>query len=85
MTTCEPFKPEFKIEGVKSAPTLEEAVKDADFLLLLVGHTQFKQLDPREVRKITTAKTAVDAVNNWPREAWTAAGFEYFHLGDGKH
>ncbi len=85
VTTCEPFKPEFKIEGVKSAPTLEEAAKDADILLLLVGHTQFKQLNPQEIHKITTAKTAIDAVNIWPREAWTAAGFAYFHLGDGKH
>ncbi len=85
VTTCEPFKPDFKIEGVKSAATLEEAIKDADILLLLVGHTQFKQLDPQEIRKITPAKTVIDAVNNWPREAWTAAGFEYFHLGDGKH
>jgi UDP-N-acetyl-D-mannosaminuronic acid dehydrogenase len=85
VTTCEPFKAEFKIDGAKSAPTLEEAVKDADILLLLVGHTQFKQLDPLEVRKITPAKTVIDAVNNWPRETWLAAGFDYFHLGDGKH
>lgn len=85
VTTCEPFKAEFKIDGAKSAPTLEDAVKDADILLLLVGHTQFKQLDPLEVRKITPAKTVIDAVNNWPRETWLAAGFDYFHLGDGKH
>ena len=85
VTIFEPFKPVFKIDGTNTAATLEEAVKDADILLLLVGHAQFKVLDPQDLQKQTSAKTAIDAVNGWVREAWLAAGFDYYHLGDGKH
>lgn len=85
VTTFEPFKKDFKIEGVDAAASLEKAIKDADIILLLVGHTKFKELDPSEVKKMTKAEVVIDAVNSWNREAWLTAGFKYFHLGDGKH
>ncbi len=85
VSTFEPFKPEFQIQGVKSALTLEEALRGADILLLLVGHTQFKQLIPAEVKKLTQANVVIDAVDQWAREDWNANGFNYFHLGDGKY
>ena len=83
--TFEPFKADFAIEGTEHADSLEAAVKDADILLLLVGHAQFKALDPQDLKKLTGAKIVIDAVNCWNREAWLAAGFDYYHLGDGKH
>ena len=85
VTSYEPFKPDFKIEGVNSAATLEEALRDANILLLLVGHAQLKALDPVKVKKLTKAPTVVDAINGWKREAWQSAGFAYFLIGDGKH
>lgn len=85
VSVFEPFKPDFQINGITSAASLDDAIQKADMLLLLVGHTQFRQLIPAEVRKNTPAQVVIDAVNQWPRETWEAAGFQYFHLGDGKH
>lgn len=85
VSVFEPFKSDFQINGITSAASLDDAIQNADMLLLLVGHTQFRQLIPTQVRKITTAVMVIDAVNQWPRETWEAAGFQYFHLGDGKH
>ena len=83
--TYEPFKTDFAVEGVPAAANLEEALKDADLILLLVGHAQFKKLVPQEVKAMTSAKMVVDAVNVWERADWQAAGFRYMHIGDGKN
>jgi len=81
----EPFKPDFQVEGTRNAQSLEESIKDADVLLLLVGHAQFKELDPTAIRKQTSAKIIVDAVNGWERDAWESAGFDFYRIGDGKN
>jgi UDP-N-acetyl-D-mannosaminuronic acid dehydrogenase len=85
VSVYEPFKLDFIVEDVRSVASLKEVLKDAEIILLLVGHSQFKTLDPKEIRKLTHAKFVIDAVNAWQREDWQAAGFTYFHLGDGKH
>ena len=83
--TYEPFKADFTVQGVPAAASLEEALKNADLILMLVGHTQFKTLVPQEVKALTAAAEVVDAVNVWERAAWQAAGFRYLHIGDGKN
>lgn len=85
VVTYEPFKPESGVAGTRTAASLEDALKDAELILLLVGHTQFKALDPLEVKRLSPAAVVVDAVNAWQREAWQDAGLRYFHIGDGKH
>ena len=80
----EPFKPDAKLEGIKMASSFEEAIKDADAILLLVKHTKFTELNPKEVAKKTKAKIIVDTVNAWKVEEWQSAGFEVFRLGVGK-
>ena len=85
VTLYEPFKTNFYLEGAKSADNLNEALAGADVLLLLVGHTQFKEMDPREIRKQTNAVMVVDAVNGWERDAWQSAGFSFHRIGDGKN
>lgn len=81
----EPFKPDFSIEGTRNTQTLEDALTSAEILMLLVGHTQFKELDPKNIRSKTSAKITVDAVNGWDRAAWRSAGFDFFRIGDGKN
>jgi len=56
-----------------------------EVLLLLVGHAQFKSLDPVRVAQLTTARLLLDTVNGWPAEAWRAAGFKVEKLGDRKN
>lgn len=80
----EPYKPDYIVSGMHAATTLEDVIHEADALVLLVGHREFKGLDPFELRKKTSARFAIDTVGGWDKHAWTAAGFEYFRLGVGK-
>ena len=84
VNTYEPFKPEFQVNGATAAPTLVEALKDADMILLLVGHKQFKNLDPVEVARMTNARLVLDTVNGWDSPFWSEAGFQVKKLGRGK-
>jgi UDP-N-acetyl-D-mannosaminuronic acid dehydrogenase len=81
----EPFKPEAQVPGVTTTPTLAEALTGAEALVLLVQHSEFKQLDPQQAAALTPARLAIDTVNGWPRPAWEAAGFRVVKLGDTKH
>jgi UDP-N-acetyl-D-mannosaminuronic acid dehydrogenase len=80
----EPFKPDANLAGITMSPTLGDAIKDADALLLLVNHTEFKELNPVEIAGKTKARILVDTVNGWNGEAWENAGFTLFRLGDNK-
>jgi len=84
VTAWEPYKPDFKAPNVKMATSLEEAIQDADVLLLLVGHSQFKALKPEVVAQKTSARLVLDAVNAWPSQPWRDAGFTLKKLGNGK-
>jgi UDP-N-acetyl-D-mannosaminuronic acid dehydrogenase len=77
----EPFKPEVKVDGVTTVPTLEEALEDADVLLLLVAHRQFLALEPEGIAELTPARMVVDAVNGWSPGDWEEAGFRMVRLG----
>jgi UDP-N-acetyl-D-mannosaminuronic acid dehydrogenase len=80
----EPFKPNADMRGIHMASSLEEAIADADLLLLLVNHTEFRQLNPSGLVAKTHARIVLDTVNGWESSAWQNAGFEFFRLGDGK-
>lgn len=80
----EPFKPDADMPGIHMASSFDDAAKDADALLLLVNHTEFRQLNPPEVAAKTTARILVDTVNGCDGSAWQDAGFTLFRLGDNK-
>jgi UDP-N-acetyl-D-mannosaminuronic acid dehydrogenase len=80
----EPFKPQAQLPGVETVPTLAQAVKDADALLLLVNHTEFRQLSPAALKAMTRARVLIDTVNGWAGSDWAQAGFSLFRLGVGK-
>ncbi len=80
----EPFKPDARIKGLNTVPTLKEAIDDADLMLVLVRHTPFVRLQPWEIIPLTQARLIVDTVNALDRERWQNAGFRIFRLGDGK-
>jgi len=81
----EPFKPDANLAGITMSPSLDDAIKDADALLLLVNHTQFKAFNPVDVAGQTKARILVDTVNGWNGEAWKSAGFDVHVLGVGNH
>ena len=81
---CEPFKPDAKLEGVTIVPSIDDAIRTADALLLLVKHTEFTKLDPEALLKKTNSRIVVDSVDGWAAAAWKKAGFRIMKLGSGK-
>lgn len=79
----EPYKPNATIEGVILAPTLEDALKEADAVILLVNHTQFKSINAQSLVKLTPARVVLDTVNAWNAQALREAGFTAARIGDG--
>jgi UDP-N-acetyl-D-mannosaminuronic acid dehydrogenase len=80
------YEPFYKnsLNGVNVFPALADAAGGADLLLLLVNHTQFQQIDPREMVKLTTARMILDTVNGWETPQWETAGFKMHKLGSGR-
>jgi UDP-N-acetyl-D-mannosaminuronic acid dehydrogenase len=80
----EPFKTGAALDGLNTAGSLTAALEGAEALLLLVGHSAFRSLDPQDVALLTPARIVIDTINAWPVEAWQAAGFKVYQLGVGR-
>lgn len=80
----EPYKPDVMLEGFETVNSLAAALKEAEALLLLVGHKELVQLKPSAVAQLTPARRVVDATNGWSSPEWEALGFEVMRLGDGR-
>lgn len=80
----EPFKTDFRVDGTESCSSLPEALEQAEIIILLVGHEQFKKLEPAQLAAMTPARFVLDTVNGWPGEKWNEAGFKIHRLGNGK-
>jgi UDP-N-acetyl-D-mannosaminuronic acid dehydrogenase len=77
----EPFKPDAKLKGIYMAARLEEAIEDADLIVLLVKHTEFVNLKPDEIASKTSARVLIDCVNGWNTPDWEENGFIVHRLG----
>jgi UDP-N-acetyl-D-mannosaminuronic acid dehydrogenase len=64
---------------------LEETLKNADIVLVLTEHDEFKILDPKQMASLVRSKIVLDTKNCLPREAWEKAGFDVYVLGDAKN
>ena len=82
--TFEPFAPNATLSGLETVSTLKEALAETDAILLLVAHSQFKELDAENIAKMMRGRVAVDAINGWNVKQWQEAGFELTRLGVGK-
>ena len=80
VTAFEPFKPDFKLSGLETVGSIDEAVAQAELLLLLVNHTALRLINPHTLAGLTPARVAVDTVNGWSGENWQAAGFKVYRL-----
>jgi UDP-N-acetyl-D-mannosaminuronic acid dehydrogenase len=81
VSAFEPFKPDAKFEGFETLPSLDRAIAKAEIILVLVGHTQFKNLDPRVIKKNTNANIILDCANSLDPKTWQSAGFQVIRLG----
>lgn len=80
----EPFKPDADLPRLPLVSSLECVLAGKDAIFLLVAHTQFCQLDPFVVAKLTPARQVIDTVNAWERARWSTAGFKIHTLGVGQ-
>jgi UDP-N-acetyl-D-mannosaminuronic acid dehydrogenase len=77
----EPFKPDAVLDGVTMAATMDAALKDAEMIMLLVGHTEFVRVGAEAMSVRTPARVVVDAVGGWRADEWQRAGFRIVRLG----
>lgn len=63
--------------------SLEEATKDADIIVVLTDHNEFKAMEAAAI----TVKTKIvfDTKNCLNRDKWQEAGFQFHLLGDAKN
>jgi UDP-N-acetyl-D-mannosaminuronic acid dehydrogenase len=61
--------------------TLEDAVRGADALVLMVGHDAFRTLDPATAGALLRRRLLIDTRSFFPAERWAAAGFDVYTLG----
>ena len=66
------------------APDFDNAIREADAILLLVKHNEFANISPQELLTKTKARIVLDAVNAWNKHEWQKAGFLLHRLGDNK-
>ncbi len=63
------------------ASSLDDALTDAELVILATEWDEFKQLDPEHAGELVAKKTLIDARNVLPVDAWKAAGWELHALG----
>lgn len=81
VTAYEPNRLDVRLDGVQTALSLQDALAQAAIVVLLVGHSVFKGLDPNLIASLTPARILVDCTNSWTAPFWEEAGFEVFRLG----
>lgn len=65
--------------------SLYEAASEADLLLVLTDHNEFKDMKPTSVMDVMHTKHMLDTKNCMNREEWSKAGFAFYALGDSKN
>ncbi|QDQ01303.1 nucleotide sugar dehydrogenase [Lysinibacillus fusiformis] len=68
---------------VTQTQSLVEATKDADIIVVLTDHNEFKALNAADIT--VKRKIVFDTKNCLNRENWQEAGFEFHLLGDAKN
>ena len=79
----EPYKPDAAIQGVNMVLSLQNAVEDADAIVVLLAHDQFKGVTPANLSAISDCKIIVDCARVMTGPDWSGAGYRVFQLGVG--
>jgi UDP-N-acetyl-D-mannosaminuronic acid dehydrogenase len=77
----------FNLDGhqdVKMLPSLELTLENSNLILILVAHSQFKELNPEIIARISNSRTIIDTVNVVTAiDEWKTTGFSIYQLGNG--
>ena len=68
--------------GVPLAATVQEALREADVLVIATDHSQFASLEPAEVMALMRGRAIVDARRMLDADRWRRAGFDLYVLGE---
>ncbi|AYC28913.1 nucleotide sugar dehydrogenase [Paenisporosarcina cavernae] len=80
------FDPHIKLNNLdEQTQNQQEALKDANGLLILTDHQAFRALDPEQVGKEMATRVVIDTKNCLDRSKWEEAGFDVYVLGDSKN
>ena len=71
-------------EKLEKSYDIYEAPKGADIVVLGVNHNQFADVDFAKLTAEMNVKNILDTRNFWDKEKVTAAGANYYLLGDGQ-
>ena len=63
------------LDGVAYAPTVEDAVRGADVVVLATEWDEYRALDPARLGRLAAARVLVDARNAVEPDRWSAAGW----------
>ena len=61
---------------------LDDALRDADIAILVVGHNEYLRLDPVRVARFMRTRVILDTSNILDKETWEKAGFKFLRYGD---
>lgn len=83
VTVHDPYVAEYP--GITLVPFVEEALKDADAVVIFAGHHHYKTLDPRVIRNLSGKKhpVIIDGRNMVDPDAYIKNGFIYKGIGRG--
>jgi UDP-N-acetyl-D-mannosaminuronic acid dehydrogenase len=80
------FDPHIKDNKLNTqTQSLDEAVMNADVILVLTDHQAFRSMDPSVLAEKVRTKIVLDTKNCLDITAWRKSGFETFTLGDSKN
>jgi len=84
VSAFEPYKNKFAPQDINFSETPAIAAADTELLILLVAHSDFRELDPRDLQSVMANTAILDTVNLLDSAAWHNAGFTIYKLGVGK-
>jgi len=80
---CRAHDPYVKDSGIELI-SLEDAVKNADGIIITTGHHDFRDIDPARILELARGNVMLDTHRVLDRGSWEKAGWNFCYLGDGK-
>ncbi|HMP88829.1 MAG TPA: nucleotide sugar dehydrogenase [Kiritimatiellia bacterium] len=63
---------------------VDEALRDADVLVLMTPWADYKSIDPVKVKSLMQGALVFDTANLWPADKWEEAGLTVLTIGRGR-
>ncbi|NLY29220.1 MAG: hypothetical protein GX047_01145 [Firmicutes bacterium] len=77
------YDPYVKVFRGENVDLIEPVLDDADLVLILTDHEEFRRIDVNDVAQRVRTKLVFDTRNCLDRDVWEKAGFICRLLGDG--